>query len=172
MNNQEKINAWFARFEHRMNEVVPNIIAETANEHYRGSFTRKSWDNSPWAQTKKPNKKGTLMVRTPGGLASTIRPSTVSPSRVTISAGSSKVSYARVHNEGGLVTRAARSETFVRNRNSKRGKVGQFKRGTTRGQGFTFKAYRYNMPKRQFMGHSAIVNRLIITRIKQVFNQH
>lgn len=169
MNNGEKLSAWFNRFDRRMNEDVPNIIAETANEYYKESFIRKSWDNSPWAATKKINNKGSLMVRS-GALVASIRPSTVSPSRVTISAGSSKVPYARVHNEGGLITRAGRSETFTRNRSTRRGRTGQFKRGTTRGEGFTFKAYSYNMPKRQFMGHSAIINRLIITRIKQRFN--
>lgn len=167
--NGAKINAWFAGFEHRMDSAVPGIIAETANEYFKESFTRKGWDNSPWAPVKKANKRGTLMVRS-AKLVDSIRPSTVSPGRIVISAGSSKVPYARIHNEGGLISRAARSETFLRNRQTSGKGKGRFKRGTTAGQGFSFSASSYNMPQRQFMGHSAILNKRIITRIKQAFN--
>lgn len=169
MNNGEKINAWFNRFEHRMDTMVPGIIAETANEYYKESFTRKSWDNSPWAPVKKANKKGSLMVRS-GKLVNSVRPAIVTPARVVMSAGSSKVPYARVHNEGDLISRAPRSETFIRNRKASGKGKGRFKRGTSSGQGFSFRAYSYNMPQRQFMGHSAILNKRIITRIKQAFN--
>ena len=169
MNNLDKINKWFARFEHRMRDEVPAIIAETATEFYKERFTAKEWDGIAWQPTKRNVSRGSLMVRS-GKLVNSIRPSMVTPEKVRISAGSSKVPYARVHNEGGTITRAARSETFVRNRLSRGKNKGAFKRGTTPGQGFTFKESSFNMPQRQFMGHSAILNKRIITRLKQAFN--
>ncbi|MGB4776139.1 MAG: phage virion morphogenesis protein [Daejeonella sp.] len=167
--NSEKINTWFQRFAHRMNIAVPGVIAETATEYFKESFTRKNWDNRPWQETKKTVNRGSLMVRS-GQLLNSIRPALISAPKVTISAGSSKVPYARVHNEGAMISRAARSETFKRNRIGKGKNTGRFKKGTTASQGFTFKAFTYKMPQRQYMGHSAILNKRIIQRIKTIFN--
>jgi hypothetical protein len=67
------------------------------------------------------------------------------------------VPYARVHNEGETINRPARSETFVRNRYTKGpkskyfGGQGAYKKGTTPGQGLSFKAYSYQMPARPFL---------------------
>lgn len=173
-NFQATLNAWFARFSHKMDNQVPAIIAGTALEYYRESFRTKNFAGVPWQKTKRPVKKGTLMVRS-SALVNSIRPSMVTASRVKMSAGNSKVPYARVHNEGELITRAARSETFVRNRYTRGAKakyfggMGAYKKGTTPGQGLSFKAYSYRMPKRQFMGHSAQLNKRIILRIRSRF---
>lgn len=167
--NEQKLNAWFDRFAHKLENGVPEVVAETAVEYFKESFVRKSWDNSPWAETAKPVKRGSLMVRS-SQLLNSIRPAIISAPVVRISAGNSKVPYAKVHNEGGLINRAPRSETFTRNRFNRGTKKSRFKKGTNAGQGFSFKAYSYNMPKRQFMGHSAIMNKRIIIRLKQLFN--
>lgn len=167
MSNQQKLNDFFAKINDRLATRVPAIIAETATEYFKESFRTKSFDGIPWKETKKKAKRGSLMVRS-GALMSTIRPSTISPAIVKISAGSSRVPYARVHNEGESIKRAARSETFVRNRHTKGIKKGSFKRGTSSGKGFSFKSFEYKMPKRQFMGHTAELNRRIMTRVKAV----
>lgn len=174
MNNAEKINAWFDRFEHKMDNVVPGVIAETATAYYKQSFIEKGFDGKKWPETEKPVKKGSLMVRS-SDLVNSVRPSVVNSSRVRISAGSSKVPYAKIQNEGGVINRAARSETFVRNRyksgpKSKAfGGQGLFKKGTTAGQGYSFKAYSITIPARPFMRPSAILNKLIIQRLKSIF---
>lgn len=173
--NSEKLTAWFSKFQHRMDVRVPQIIAETAVEYFKESFIKKSFNGKAWPATKKPVKRGSLMVRS-GALMSTIRPSLITANTVVTSAGSSKVRYARVHNEGGTIDRAERSETFVRNRHTTGrkskyfGGMGLYKRGTTAGRGLTFKAYSYKMPQRQFMGHTKELNNRIINRIKGLFN--
>lgn len=169
-----KINLWFDKFDQSFS-AFPDIIAETAVEHFKEGFISKSWEGVPWApykNTKREPKKGSLMMRT-NNLFSSIRPSEVTPSRVTISAGSPKVPYARIHNEGGVINKAARSETFVRNRSPlKEGKGGgRFKMGTTAGKGFTFKASATTMPKRQFIGASAALNLRIMNRLKAAFDK-
>lgn len=169
MNNQQSLEAWFANFEHRISTEVPSLLAETATEYFKESFAKKSFDGLAWQDTKKPVKRGSLMVRT-GQLMGSIRPSLVSADRVTISAGSSKVPYAQVHNEGGIITRKPRSETFQRKRFQSGKQKGRFKGGTISGQGFTFKESSFTMPKRQFMGHSAELNNIITKRLTNHFN--
>jgi phage gpG-like protein len=172
--NKQKIQQFFAKLKADIQVKVPVIIAETAVESFKENFTSKSWNGAPWPKVKRPVKRGSMMVRT-GALMASIRPVEVSMIRVAINAGSSKVPYARVHNEGEIINRAARSETFVRNRytTGKKSKyfggMGAFKKGTTAGRGLTFKAYSYSMPRRQFMGHSHQLNDRIIKRIKDSF---
>ncbi len=174
MNNSQKLTAWFKRFEHKMSVKVPKLIARTAIEEYNESFQKKAWTGKPWKKTKRPVKKGSLMLRTTS-LASSIREGEATINRVRIMAGSRLVPYAKIHNQGGIIERAARSETFVRNRYVKGkkakyfGGMGAFKKGTTPGQGLTFKAYTINMPQRQFMGHSAALNKRIIKNLKTLF---
>lgn len=64
---------------------------------------------------------------------------------------STNVNYAAIHQFGGSIVQAARSELFTRNRFSKPPKKGQFKKGTTPGRGFTFKERVINIPARPFM---------------------
>lgn len=174
-NNQQALNAWFGRFRHFLDSSTPAVIGETANEYYRESFNTKSFAGVPWPKAKKPAKRGSLMVRS-GALVNSIRVAVARPDRVRLSAGNSRVPYAKVHNEGEIINRAARTETFVRNRYKTGAKskyfggMGAFKRGTTLGQGMSFKAYSYRMPQRQFMGHSAALNKRIILRIRAAFN--
>ncbi|SMO48203.1 phage virion morphogenesis protein [Solitalea koreensis] len=165
----DELNAFFNKFQHAVQEHVPNVIAETATEYYKERFLEKEWNGQPWAKYKgKEPSRGSLMLRS-NNLMQSIRPKLVSAQRVIISAGSSKVPYAQVHNEGGIITRSARSETFVRNRIATGKKKGRFKRGTSEGQGFTFKASTYNMPQRQFMGHNQELNDRIKTRFNNLF---
>jgi len=66
-------------------------------------------------------------------------------------AGTNKV-YARILQEGGKITMAARSETFNRARYKKGDKKGRFKKGKSApGQGFTFKAHTITIPARPFL---------------------
>lgn len=165
MNNAEKINAWFARFDKRMNQRVPDIIAETATAYFKERFVKADWDNNPWApykNKKREPKRGTLLKRSPGGLMSTIKPAEVSAGRIVISAGGARAPYARVHNEG-LRVRAVQYVRPHTNSNF----MGKGKRVQVQAHS---RRLDFKMPKRQFMGHSAILNKRIIQRIKQAFN--
>lgn len=176
---QDQLNSFFLKFNQHFDEKVPEIIAEEAINTYRGSFDKKAWDGKPWPKLSKnyKPKSGTMMHRSTR-LERSIKVTTQTSQKVIISAGggggNSKVDYARVHNEGGTISYAARSETFVRNRikktttkGKKTSRKGQFRVGTIPGQGFSRKAYSMKMPKRQFMGFSGELNRAIIKRISR-----
>jgi phage gpG-like protein len=166
-NNAAKINAWFERFEQRMDSRVPHVIAETATEYFQESFQKQSWDNQPWQPlspsyaARKTRSKGRILTRT-AALQRSIRPTVQQPAKVTITAGNSKVRYARVHNEGLRVA----GVQYVR----------PHKKGNFMGKGkpVNIKGHSrkvdFRMPRRQFMGHSAILNREIITRLRQAFS--
>ena len=165
--NFQKLTAFFAKLEEKIQVAVPPIVAESAVEYFKESFRTKSFNGVAWDKTKRPVRRGSLMVRS-GALMASIRPASVTAEKIVISAGSSKVPYAKIQNEGGAISRAARSELFARNRHTKGKKKGLFKKGTTAGRGFTFSAYTYNMPARPFMGITQGLTEIIRDRIKRI----
>ena len=95
----EELNQYFAGLEEELMDGIPDIIAETATEYYKESFSLKEFDGNPWEALKKPKKKGSFMI-TSGNLLNSIHPAEVSRTRVVIQAGDDKVTYAQAHNEG------------------------------------------------------------------------
>lgn len=172
MEGKEKINIFFKGQQQFFDKAVPSIVAETATEYYKEAFKVKAWDGKAWqGHSKSYNPRGgSLMVKS-GILLNSIRPVKETPEVVEINAGNSKTPYAQIHNEGGTIVRNPRSETFKRNRSSRGRRAGKFKRGTTAGQGFTFKKTTINMPRRQYMGYAVALRRRMITRFKQRHNQ-
>lgn len=173
---EQQINKFFAKHQKFFQKDAPAIIAKTAVEYYKESFRTKGFDGKPWPALSKryKPKRGSMMVRS-SKLMNSIRDTQTTPERVVISAGNSQIPYARIHNEGGQIQRAARSEIFVRNRHT-RGKkakafggMGLYKKGTTAGKGLTFKAYTVRIPQRQFMGHALALNKRIIDRFKAAY---
>jgi hypothetical protein len=69
-----------------MEHDIPAIVAETAVMYFKQRFRTKEWDGTPWPPTKRPVKRGSLMVRT-GKLVNSIRPKKVTKTEVVISAG-------------------------------------------------------------------------------------
>ena len=61
------------------------------------------------------------------------------------------VEYARIHEYGGTIHRNPRSSLYVQNRYTRGSKKGAFKRGATRGRGFTYQGYDINIPARPFL---------------------
>lgn len=165
---RHNIDSSFSQLQNFLSIQVPQIVLQTAQESFKQNFNKKSFDGNLWPETKKPVKKGTLMVRS-RALLNSVRGTVVSSSLVRMIAGSPEVPYARIHNEGGKISRAARSETFTRNRAKAGKRKGQFRKGTSDGQGFSFKAYSYNMPQRQFMGPSAQLSKEIKDNIAAAF---
>ena len=85
----------------RAMQALPDIVAEEAVEYSRRRFTEKAFDGKPWRPVS-PNyhpRRGTLLVRS-GALLNSVRVASVTPQKVVITAGNSKVAYARAHNEG------------------------------------------------------------------------
>jgi phage gpG-like protein len=161
MSNSSKINDFFNNLENRImkakSEVMP-ILAQEAVNITLENFAKESYDNKPWEPRQDKSNKRSLLVKS-GRLKRSIRIVAVRSSGFTIG---SDVPYASVHNNGGSVKRYARSENFVRNRTLKGKRKGKFSKGTSSGQGFSFKSGSFLMPQRKFIGTSDVFkNRLI-----------
>jgi phage gpG-like protein len=128
-------------------------VANEAVNWSKDRFQKENWiDRAPvkW-QPRNPNakrNKGRKLLYDTGTLQRSIQRFTVGAKGFEY--GSAGVKYAAVHNYGLFIPKHARSETFKRNRSGS----GKFKKGTTPGRGFSFKAGGLNMPQRQFLGKS------------------
>ncbi|WP_286767171.1 MULTISPECIES: phage virion morphogenesis protein [Sphingobacterium] len=151
MSNQQNIADFFKDFERRVNyvkEALPEIVGTEVVNSALDNFKTESYFGEKWKERKDKKNKKKLLVNT-GTLQRSPRVILSSPGMVTVG---SDVPYAEVHNDGGTISRASRSETFIRNRYKNGSKKGRFKKGTTDGQGQTYKAYSYSMPMRKFLG--------------------
>ena len=157
-----------------LRDRVPDIIAETATAYFKERFTTKEWDGKPWAETKKPVKRGTLMVRS-GDLVNSIKPSLITPEKIVISGGSDKVKYARAHNEGETITVPVtpKMKQFAWAMHYKEQKKGQKEINTPwKGLALTKKpALTIKMPERRFMGTSENLNQVLLDAIKDAFDK-
>lgn len=161
MGTYRNIDEFMASLNQKVKQVVPKVVAETATEYYKERFRTKEWDGKPWPQTKRFVKRGSLMVRT-SSLANSIRPSLVTHTKVRISAGNSKVPYAQVHNEGGIV----RPQVTHKMRKWAWAKHYETKDPMYKAIALTPKnRLNIKIPQRQFMGHSQRLNAKIQQRI-------
>ena len=170
----KRLNNDFAR------RAVPRIIAEKATEFYKQRFTVKADPNGvPWQQTQRAVKRGSLMVRS-GKLMASVKPSVVTAERVIISAGSSKVPYAKAHNKGETITipvtdkmrKFAWAMAYKTGNAAKRKKdVGlAYQSDGWKGLALTKKkTITIKLPKQQFMGHSKILNGIFMDSFKKAF---
>lgn len=172
---EKQLQAVFAKINGKLDKV-PQLVAETAVEHFQQALIKKQWNGKPYQPYKNKKRepsRGSLMYRT-GNLFRTIRISHVSAVSAKLSAGSSKVPYAQVHNEGGAINRKARS-TIVTHKTYSDGKFkGKtlFAKNNERAsysQRANISAYSFNMPQRQFMGKSPALLKEIKDRIKVNF---
>lgn len=147
----KELNKYLQSLPEEIMEDAADIVAETATAYYKGTFRTKEFDGNPWVQPKVPKRTGSLLIDS-GELVNSIRPAIVTPQRVVVSAGNSKVDYAQVHNEGfkGTVTVPA----HVR----KTKKWGDVKVKEHNRQ--------VNIPQREFAGDSNELNEQIHARIE------
>jgi phage gpG-like protein len=129
---------------------IAQIIAETATEYFKASFSRKAFDRQPWRRTQKTT--GSTLIES-GNLMNSIRPIMRTAEKIIIAAGNEKVAYARVHNEGGV--------QYVR----------PHSRTSRKGKKYQVKGYGYHAWKRQFMGNSMEMFDLINKRINIFLKQ-
>lgn len=95
----EQFNDYLEQLPDSIAADFAEIVAETATEYFKESFTRKGFDGQNWQPAKVPKTTGSLLIDT-SQLVNSIRPTVVSPERVVISAGNDHVAYAKTHNEG------------------------------------------------------------------------
>ncbi|SMG35597.1 phage virion morphogenesis protein [Sphingobacterium psychroaquaticum] len=151
MSNQQNIEQFFHAFQQKIEQAqqrLPDIIGTEVLNSALDNFRDESFFGDKWPARKDKKNTRKLLVKT-GALQRSPRVIRSQPGLVTVG---SDVPYASVHNNGEEISRNARSETFIRNRHTKGKKKGLFSRGITRGQGFSFKAYTYSMPRRRFFG--------------------
>ena len=93
-------------------QAIAELAAATGVSYFKGAFRKKAFDGKPWAPAKidqaGKRRRGSLMVDS-AALMNSVRIAETSPGRVVWAAGSEKVPYAQVHNEGG---RAGRGTGF------------------------------------------------------------
>lgn len=128
------------------------VVADTAQEYFKESFTRKAFDGNPWEAARRPKRTGSLLIDS-GALLNSIRPVVVTPERVVISAGNDKVTYASVHNEGFIGSVPVPAHLREAPKNS--------------GKFYDVRAHtrHVNIPQRQFMGDSRELADIIHERI-------
>lgn len=141
---------YFSRLADNLMTDVPDIVAETATEYYKETFSKKGFDGNSWPPAKTPKKTGSLLVES-GALVNSIRPAIIEPHRVVISAGDDKVNYASAHNEGVNENVTIPAHT----RRTKKGPV-NVKQHTRP----------MRLPKRQFMGASNELAAKLVERIE------
>lgn len=141
--------------------ALPQLIAEEAKEYSRTRFSEKSFDGKPWPalSPKYKPKKGTMLVRS-GKLQGSVRIVRVTPKKVVIAAGNSKVPYAQVHNEGFTGSVVVKAHT------RKLKKQGKKKKRTVEVKSHTRKM---NIPQRQFMGNCPELEHKLKTVSEQFF---
>jgi phage gpG-like protein len=167
----------FRKIQSELNSLIANkftqIVKREALSHYDSSFRSGGFTNStfiPWRKRtgersvfagglrlkfdRKAKESRAVLVKS-GALRRSIK-AQISPGIVRFW---SDLPYAKIHNEGGTINRAAMSRLYVQNRISKGKNKGRYKKGTTQGRGSTVKAYRINMPRRQFMGESRVLTK-------------
>ena len=157
-----------------LHERVPNIVAEAATEFFKQRFTTKEWEGTAWKPTRFPVGSGSLMLRT-GALLHSIRPKIVGPGRVVISAGDSKVPYARIHNEGGQIIVTPKMKKWAWAMHYQAGGSPKGQEPPPQAQFYKAMALKktgspINMPRRQFMGYSGTLNKQILAALKRDYN--
>lgn len=89
-----------------MQEILPRIsekVRVNLTEAFDRNFERKGFFNQPWPQTKRPVRRGSLMIRT-----SALRNSIQSRVEGESILFSSDRPYAEIHNSGGIMNRVSK----------------------------------------------------------------
>jgi len=149
----------------------PNMVATEAVQFSKERFRQQNWiDNTtqPWKKRKaetwgRKARKGRGILVDTGRLFRSIRKIMVSPTVVVIG---TDVPYGKIHNEGGRLTIHQRVKPYTRSRTERNevsrpgartAKYVNEKVGDVHVRGFT-RTIHMNMPHRQFLGSSAVLN--------------
>ena len=166
-NYEQQINDWFKTFDERFDKRVPTIIAETATEFYQDRFKTQEWDREAWQplspkyNATKSRGRGQILTAS-GALQRSIRPTVIRRDKVVITAGNATAPYARIHNEGLRVKGVVKVRSHMNRNFMGKGKQVQIKQHN--------RTMNYQMPRRQFMGHSLFLNTILVRKLLTSFN--
>jgi len=148
-------------------EQVPKIISENAIIFFKDRFKTKEWDGEPWPPQK--IKRGQLMVKS-SALVNSIKEKSRSSERVIISAGSDKIVYARIHNEGGEIPITPKMRKFFWAMHYN--EAGDDKKANTPWKGLALTRKKtITIPMRRFMGPSPKLNDFLFDALRNAFNK-
>ena len=145
--------------------VLNHFEKESGASKFQGGLLE--WRPLAPSTIKQRNRKGytgKILTRT-GLLQNSVQPYS---SDSIFGVGTNR-NYAITHELGTEIQRNPRTETFTRNRYSIGKKKGKFKKGTKSGQGFTYKAYRINIPKRSFLALSIQETKILMDKFIRLF---
>ena len=164
-----KLRASFAK-------TIPRRIGQDAENHFRDSFkyggftdrTLVKWPPRKAAPTNKRGKvvKHTVLFQT-GILRNSVRLVRADWNDIQVIAGGSHAPYARIHNEGGTISKSANVRAHGRREHKarmKNGKVVQRKAATVAPYTRTMNTV---IPKRQFMGESQVLRGIMRQTIER-----
>jgi phage gpG-like protein len=134
------------------------MVGATAVNFSKERFVRKNWvDRTPVGWEKTEKKKGSTLVAS-GQLKRSIRIQSMNAHKIIIG---SDIPYAKIHNEGGTINKSVKVKGFARI--SMKGKKHDVKPHT--------RQMNLTIPKRQFIGVSAILERRIERTLDRVFKE-
>ena len=156
------------------------------SEEFDKNFQRKAFFDKNWANTKHPNNRGSLMLRT-GNLRRSLLNPRVQNMSIT---WSSSMPYAALHNEGGTITVTAKMKKFFwamfyKNNGAimmKRDRSGNVvERNTARNRRLSGEAGKWKamalmkigtkikIEQRQFIGHHPNIDQMVQTILDRNF---
>ncbi len=173
MANTAKTIAFFDKLNRKLQQSVKKLPRAVGNEAVNfalDNFKDQAWNGNPWPKRKRNKDPGRALLIKSGRLRRGLRIISSSDSRVSV--GVLGVPYARIHNDGGQIKQAARSETFKRPFKTLDSGMRRFVKITAKnrksGQGFTFKERQINMPRRRFLGDSTRLRKRIYTTSRDI----
>jgi phage gpG-like protein len=125
------IDEFLARISHPDKPLreIRTMLASSVIENFRVG------GRPPWQPSLRVKKHGGQTLLLSGRLMKSLSLPQIEGSSIV---WGSNLRYFRIHQLGGEIEQAPRSELFLRNRFTKNEKRGQFKKGTKPGRGFTF----------------------------------
>lgn len=143
-------------FNQFLRQTLTDIKVKLEGE-FKQNFERKAFFNEKWKETKFPNQRGSLMMRT-GNLRASIQ-SKIQGNSIVFS---SSMPYASIHNQGGEIIVTPKMKKYFWTQYLKAGKKGiiaeQFKALALKKVGDTIR-----IEKRPFIGNHPEVNKAIET---------
>lgn len=163
-----------------LTKKLPRVLSNNASNFFKKSFRNQGFTDrqlKPWAKTKsKSNRigKSSGILIGSGLLKGSVR-NTERPGEAIVVAGNQHVPYARIHNEGGMLTIqiTQRSRKYFWAMWYKSGKKNDFWKNMalTKKDKITIR-----IPKRQFMGNSVMLNQeneqIINKTLTGLFKKH
>lgn len=147
-----EIKALLGRFSQRASNLTP--VMNTIGQIIRTSVIKNFEEGGrpqKWQPSERAEREGGQTLIDSARLRNSIA-AKASNNKVEVG---TNVVYAAIHQFGGKINMAARSELFVRNRYKRGGKKGQFKKGTAAGRGHTIGAHSIPIPARPFLAVQA-----------------